>query len=280
VTHDPVLVIGATGTHGGAVTRGLLADGRSVHAVTRDPNTHRARQLQDAGARLVVADIGDIGALTAAMANIPVAYAITTPFQNGAAAEVQQGEAIIEAAVRARLPWLILASVAAADRAPVPHFASKARIEQLLQATTLNWTVIAPSYFYENILGAPEDLAAGRMPLPLPGKVRLDQVGLAELGALVATVIRRRDEHLGMRVEVAGDDPTPEAMALALGARHVETPLAQVSERSPDVAAMYGFLATDGYGIDVGALRSRYPEVPWTRFADWALTIRRSQPAP
>lgn len=168
MTHDPVLVIGATGTHGSAVTRGLLADGRSVHALTRDPNTRRACQLQDAGARLVVADIGDARALTSAMASASVAYAVTTPFQDGAAAEVRQGEAIIEAAVRARLPWLILASVAAADRAPVPHFASKARIEQRLRASSLAWTVIAPSYFYENILGTPEELAAGRMPLPLP----------------------------------------------------------------------------------------------------------------
>lgn len=66
-------------------------------------------------------------------------------------------------------------------------------------------------------------------------------------------------------------------MADALGARHIETPLVQISERSPDLAAMYAFLATDGYGIDIAAVRNRYPEVPWTDFADWAPAIRGSK---
>jgi hypothetical protein len=33
---------------------------------------------------------------------------------------------------------------------------------------------------------------------------------------------------------------------------------------------MYAFLADEGYRIDVGRLRSAYPEVAWTSFADWA----------
>jgi hypothetical protein len=41
-------------------------------------------------------------------------------------------------------------------------------------------------------------------------------------------------------------------------------------DRSEDLAAMYEFLAGEGYGIDTAALRDRYPEVPWTSFADWA----------
>jgi hypothetical protein len=36
---------------------------------------------------------------------------------------------------------------------------------------------------------------------------------------------------------------------------------------------MYAFLTYPGYGIDVAAVRARYPEVGWTRFADWAATV-------
>ena len=57
---------------------------------------------------------------TAGPALEPVAYAITTPFENGADAEVRQGDTIIRAA-QAGLPRLILASVPAADRAPLPR---------------------------------------------------------------------------------------------------------------------------------------------------------------
>ena len=44
-------------------------------------------------------------------------------------------------------------------------------------------------------------------------------------------------------------------------------------ERNPDLAAMYAFLAGEGYAIDVTALRDRYPEVAWTSFAAWAAGV-------
>jgi hypothetical protein len=43
-----------------------------------------------------------------------------------------------------------------------------------------------------------------------------------------------------------------------------------IRSRSEDLAAMYEFLSGDGYGIDVAAVRARYPEVAWTPFASWA----------
>jgi hypothetical protein len=36
---------------------------------------------------------------------------------------------------------------------------------------------------------------------------------------------------------------------------------------------MYAFLAADGYGIDVPAVRARYPEVTWMTFAEWAAEV-------
>jgi uncharacterized protein YbjT (DUF2867 family) len=133
------------------------------------------------------------------------------------------------------------------------------------------WTVVAPSYFYENVAGAADEARrTGRLAMPLPPDVPLHQVALADLGGVVAAILERREEHLGARVEVAGDDPTPRAMAATLGAAYEELPLAEVQARSADLGAMYGFLAREGYGIDVAAVRARYPEVAWRSFADWA----------
>ena len=56
---DPVLVTGATGTHGGAVAQALLASGHRVRALTRDPRGGRARQLAELGAELVAGDLVD-----------------------------------------------------------------------------------------------------------------------------------------------------------------------------------------------------------------------------
>jgi uncharacterized protein YbjT (DUF2867 family) len=274
MTSDPVLVFGATGTQGGAVARELLSRAVPVRALVRDPMSERACVLADLGAQLIVGDLNDEWSLAQAFSTVPVAYAITTPFEHGADAEVRQGDTIIRAAAQAGLPWLILASVAAADRAPVPHFRSKARIEAQLQAASVPWTVVAPSYFYENVLGA--SLAEGVLGLPLPVHTPLDQLALRDLGALVAAILHRRDEHLSARIEVAADAPTPEQMASALGVRAVQTPIQELAQRNRDLASMYTFLAETGYGIDVAAVRARYPEVSWSRFSDWAAGLQHA----
>jgi uncharacterized protein YbjT (DUF2867 family) len=270
---DPLLVLGATGSHGGAVAHALLAREFTVHVLVRDPNTPRAQALAEAGATLVSGDLLDEDSLVRAFGEVGAVYAVTTPFEHGAEDEERQGSSIINAAGRVGLEWLILASVAASDRAAVPHFQSKARIEKRLRETTIPWTVIAPSYFYENLLSLRESICAGSLPLALPAHKPLHQVALADLGALVAAVVSRREEHLSSRVEVAGEAPTPLDMASAVGAHYRQVPIAEIRKRSVDLALMYEFLASEGYGIDVPRLRQRYPEVPWTSFVAWARDI-------
>jgi uncharacterized protein YbjT (DUF2867 family) len=269
----PILVFGATGVHGGAVARAMLEAGYPVAAFVRDPRSEHALAIAGDGARLVVGDLEDGASVSRALEQIDVAYAVTTPFEDGAEGEIRQGTQILASATEVQLPWLMLASVASAARAEVPHFQSKARIEQLLRQSALTWTVVAPTYFYENVLGARREIRDGRLPLALPSQTPLQQVALQDLGALVVAILSRAEEHAGERVEVAGDSPTPEQMAKAMGVRHQEVSVAEVAQRSPDVAAMYSFLAREGYAVDIDALRRRYPEVAWRSFAGWAATI-------
>jgi len=270
---SPILVFGATGTHGGAVARALLEANLPVRALVRDPASTRARTLAAAGATLVEGDMLNPESLIEPLSQVEAAYAVTTPFGGGADEEERQGEAIIAAAQAASLPWLLLGSVASAERAPVPHFQSKARIERRLRESGVSWTVIAPSYFYENVLGSREALVAGELPLALPADTPLHQLSLANLGAVVRAVLARRDEHLSARIELAADAPTPTEMAAAFGAHHLELPREQVQQRSADLAAMYEFLAIPGYGIDTAAVRARYPQVAWFSYTEWARTI-------
>ena len=273
---DPgsVLVLGATGVQGGAIARGLLEGGRSVHALVRTPGSARAARLADAGARIVVGDLLDGSSLVRAFSEVACVYAVTTPFAEGPEAEVRQGDTIVAAAQEAGLPWLILASVASADRATVPHFQSKARIERRLAASQVPWTVVAPSYFYENVLGASGRFESDRLAIAVPFNTPLAQIALRDLAAVVAAILTRRDEHLYQRVEVAGDAPTPGEMAASLGVPFEHLALREVRGRNPDLAAMYEFLSDRGYGIDVYAVRARFPEVAWKSFAQWARDLR------
>jgi hypothetical protein len=54
----------------------------------------------------------------------------------------------------------------------------------------------------------------------------------------------------------------------AIRYRRIE--IEQIAQPSTDLAAMCRFLERTGYQVDICALRDRFPEVPWTSFADWA----------
>jgi uncharacterized protein YbjT (DUF2867 family) len=268
-----VLVLGATGTQGGAVARGLLTAGYTVQALVRETGTTRAQALAATGIELVAGDLLDRPSLTYAFSGADAVYAITTPFEHGAREEERQGETIIAAAGDAGLPWLVFASVASAGRTSIPHFSSKWHTEQRLAASELAWTVIAPSYFYENVLGSMDSIRERRLPMAVPADKPLHQVALADLAAVVCVVLARPEQHIGQRVEIAGDAPTPTQMAAALGASYEAVPLEVIRESSEDLFAMYSFLADEGYGIDVPAVRARYFEVAWTSFAEWASRV-------
>ena len=132
----PVLVLGGTGGQGGAVAVALIQADRPVRALVRDPSSAGAVKLAGAGAQLAVAEFTDREALTAAMRGVAAAFAPTTPFESGPGAEVEQGQAIIDAAAAARLPHLVFSSVADATAGTgIPHFESKATVERALAAS-------------------------------------------------------------------------------------------------------------------------------------------------
>ncbi|UTI62576.1 NmrA family NAD(P)-binding protein [Paraconexibacter antarcticus] len=182
------------------------------------------------------------------------------------------------AATAARLPHLVLASVAGArGRTGIPPFEAKAAVEDLLTASGLPHTITAPSYFFENVRSA---VASGAdvLPIPLSGDRPLQQIALADLGQVIATVLLEPARYAGERIELAGDTITPDAMAAVIAevlghpVRHVRTPLDEV--RSPDVRAMYDHLERVGYDVDVAAVRARFPHVRWQTFGEWLRASR------
>ena len=276
-TLPPVLVLGATGGQGGAVAAALIRAGRPVRALVRDPAAPAARRLAAAGAQLAAGDFTDPETLTTAMQGAAAAFALTTPFESGPGAELEQGRAIVEAAAAARLGHLVFSSVAGATQETgIPHFESKAAVERILAASGLPHTVVAPTYFYDNALGGAEQLRRGVLELPLPAGHQLQQLDRTDLGSFVELVLRDPAAFAGRRVELASDAPTPAQMSQALSAalgrpvRFEEVPMSAVRQGSADMAAMWEFLRGRGYQADIGALNHDYPEVAWTSFRTWA----------
>ncbi|MEW2288462.1 NmrA family NAD(P)-binding protein [Streptomyces sp. NPDC047841] len=272
---QPVLVLAATGGQGGAVTDALLGRRARVRALVRDPGRSSARELAERGVEVVAGSLGDRASLASAMRGVAGVFAFTTPFEAGVDAEVDQGRAILAAAADARVPHLVFSSVAGADQdSGVPHFQSKARIEAELAAGDVPYTILGPTYFFDNALGGAERILDGVLDLPLPPDRPLQQLARPDLGAFAAEVLLDPAPYAGRRIELAGDAPTPAQMAAALGAalgrevRHEQVPLAAIG--NPDMHAMWTFLNGPGYRVDIPALHAAHPEVRWTSFADWA----------
>ncbi|MGV9563358.1 NmrA/HSCARG family protein [Streptomyces sp. NPDC003480] len=272
---EPILVLAATGGQGRAVTDALLDRGVRVRALVRDAGRPAARELADGGVEVVAGSFDDPESLAAAMTGVAGVFAFTTPFESGVEAEVAQGRAILAAARGERVPHLVFSSVAGADQdSGVPHFESKARVEAELTSGDVPYTILGPTYFFDNALGGAERILGGALELPLPPDRPLQQLARPDLGAFAAEVLLNPGAYVGRRIELAGDAPTPARMAATLSevlgreVRHERVPLAAIG--NPDMHAMWAFLNGPGYRVDIPALHGAHPEIHWTSFADWA----------
>lgn len=274
-TDRPVLVLGATGGPGGAVAEALARRRMPVRALVRRTDSPAARRLSDRGAELVEGTLDDVDGLTAAMSGTSAVFAMTTPFESGTDAEVAQGRTIRAAAGRARVPHLVFSSVASATaHSGVPHFDSKAVIEQDLRAGDTPFTILGPTYFFENALGGADQIRAGTLDLPIPADRPLQQLARRDLGEFAAEILLAPDGHAGRRIELASDQPTPQRMAAALAAALGR----EVSHRTHDPAAienadmraMWTFLNDPGYAVDIPTLHRENPDISWTSYETWA----------
>ena len=277
-----VLVTGVTGKQGGAVARALIAKGHRVRGMTRNVESDAARAVAALGGDLVAGDFRDSDSLAAAVAGVDTVFAMGTPFEAGEDAEIAQGVALVDAAVDAEIDHFVYTSVASADKSTgIPHFDSKWEVEKHLASTALDWSVIAPVYFMENLFFG-ENLGAlqnGSYPVPLPLDLSLQQVAIADIGAFGALVVDRKDDFVGRRVEIASDELTSAGCAVVLSqllarpVEHFEVPMEQIRAFSEDFAVMYEWFIETGYSVDIDGLRTAYPEVEWHRFVDWAARV-------
>ena len=278
-TKRSVLVAGATGQQGGAVTRALLSSGHRVRALTRKPDSDAARQLVSLGVDLVTGDLGDTASVQKAAGGIDTMFLMGNSNEAGAEEETRQGIVAAEAAKNAGVGHLIYSSVADANKKTgIPHFESKYLVEKHITDLGIPYTISAPASFMENIV-APWSIGALRQrtyAFPIPPKRVIQLIALADIGAFVAALIERRDPVFGKRFDLAGDELSGEEQAKILAHAigrpidYREIPIAAARQQSEEVAVMFEWFDRVGADADIAALRRDFSEVRWHSFADWA----------
>lgn len=274
-----VLVTGATGQQGGATARALLQKGHKVRALTRKASSAAAQALAQLGAELAEGALEDRAAVVAAAAGVDSAFLVTTPFEAGPEAETRQGVIAADALREAGVGHVVFSSVGGADlRTGVPHFESKARVEEHLRAQGGAFTIVAPAFFADNLAGPlfASGLRDGTLAMPMPADRPLQQIPVEDIGRFAALVIDRREAFFGRRIDIASDELTGARLAEILSAalhrpiQYFAVPVAAVKAQSEDMGLMFEWFDRVGYSADLAGLRRDYPEVGWRTVAEWA----------
>ena len=79
-----IAVVGATGSQGGGLCQALLAmpDAFEVRALTRNPESEKAKLLSAAGAHVVQADLDDLASLTVAFEGTDGVFGVTNYWEH------------------------------------------------------------------------------------------------------------------------------------------------------------------------------------------------------
>jgi len=273
-----VVVVGATGKQGGAVAKNLLEHGHEVRAVTRNPDSVKAKELASAGATIVQASLEDTAALTKALTGATSLFAMTTPF-GGTEAETRQGVSAANAAKAAEV-HLVFNSVGSANRKTgIPHFESKYAAEEHIAKIGVRATILAPVYFMENLYFGREQLAKGIYAVPMPSTRKLAQVAVADIGVVALHVLENESRFVGKRFDLASDELTgDEAVAILSEVTgrpftYYQVPLDVIRQRmGDDSARMYEWFDQVGYTFGRAALHREFPDVTFHSFGSWAKT--------
>lgn len=274
-----VLVTGATGQQGGAVTQSLLKSGHTVRGLTRNADSPAAKRLATQGVEIVIGDFTDPESLAHAAAGVDAIFAMTTPFEQGVEAETAQGLVLTDVAKQAGVGHLVYSSVASADKQTgVPHFDSKYAVEKAIVASGVPYTIIAPVFFMDNLLQPwmSGTLNEGKLSMAMPGMRPLQQISVANIGAFAVAVIDRHDSVFGKRFDIAGDELTNDNLAaifadvLGRPVNYEGFPPDAMRAQSEDMALMFEWFDAVGYSADIDGLRREFPEVGWQRFEEWA----------
>ncbi|WP_123023357.1 NmrA/HSCARG family protein [Mycolicibacterium stellerae] len=269
-----ITVIGATGQQGSAVIDALIDRNASVRAVTRNPHSDNATKLSQRGVEVVAADLNDVASVRDALDGAQSAFAMTTyDGPAGTEGEIGQGRTIAEAVKSAGVSRFVYSSVGGAERhTGIPHFESKARIEEfLLGAGRVKF--VRPTFFMENfarLIRRDDDRVMVAM--PLPDGVPLQMISVRDIGKVAAALLL--DEASSIQaVEIAGDELTGSQIAervgahLGLPAAYKEAPLDVLGEDEDRKKMFQWFTRRPAYQADFDATRQLVPDVE--DFATW-----------
>ncbi len=195
-----ILLTGAAGKTGRAVLKVLLEHDQRVCVLVR--NNKQAEELSAAGAiDTIVGDMEDAGAYGQAFRGVKSLYHICP---NMHPEELNIGSNVIKAAIRNKLDHFVYHSVLHPQTEKMPHHWNKMRVEEMLFESGLEFTILQPAPYMQNILASRKTIYnESVIRVPYAVTTRLSLVDLEDLARAAATVLLESG-HKGASYEIVG----------------------------------------------------------------------------
>ncbi len=264
-----IAVVGATGAQGGGLARAILNDPAgdfTVRALTRDPNSDKAKALAKLGADVVAADVDDVQTLMRAFQGAYGVYAVTFFWNHFSPdKELASAAAMAEAAKHAGVQHVIWSTLEdtrrwvplSDNRMPtlmgeykVPHFDGKGAADHIFSELGVPTTFLLTSFYWDNFIYfgmGPKTGPNGRLSITLPmGDKKLPGIAAEDIGRCAYGIFKRGSEFIGKTVGIAGEHLTGSQMAAEFSAvlgREVE-----YNAVPPEVYRGFGFPGAEDLG--------------------------------
>lgn len=234
-----ITVFGATGAQGGGLVRVIATDPNSefsVRAVTREPNSDKAKALAALGAEVVYGDLGNPESVHKALEGAYGAFFVTFYWAHFSP-EQEKAEAALfaKAAKQAGIKHAVWSTLEDTrelvplhdDRMPtlmgkykVPHFDAKGESNKQFIDAGVPTTFLHCSFYWDNFIyfgAGPKRGEDGKLALTLPiGDAKMAGIAAEDIGKCVYGIFKKGNEYIGKNVGVAGEHLSGTQMADAL----------------------------------------------------------------
>jgi len=295
-----ILVTGATGLQGGAVTNALIAAGVAVRALVRDPAHQAAMALAARGVDLAKGDFEDKSSLVAAMRGVAGVFSVQRPPTNpdDPGSEIRAGQNLIDAAKSVGVESFVQTSVARAGEQKDfvgwqdgrwwnAYWDSKSAVmDAVRNAAFPSATILKPAYMMDNfstpnmVAIAFPALKNGRIETQIESGTKLDMISAEDVGRFAAAAFQDPKRFNGLSITLAAESLTmteiaailQEVKGVPVEAVFVPPADALAAGANPSLVNSYDWDNVEGYKVDIEALSAF--GIRLTSFKAWATQHR------
>jgi uncharacterized protein YbjT (DUF2867 family) len=235
-----IAIMGATGAQGGGLARAILRDRGGpfrVRAITRDPNSAKARALAELGAEVVRADIADEASLTRAFSGAYGAFLVSFFWHHtDAERDLAEIRNMAKAARSAEVRHAIYSTLEDTrayiplddERMPTingkyksPHMDVKGEGDRFFTELGVPTSFLLTTFYWENFFnpGVGPARVGDRLLLtfPMADKI-LPGIATEDIGKAALGIFKNEQQYIGQKVGISGDQLTGKQYAAALSA--------------------------------------------------------------